>query len=189
MTETLNYDPTDPDAPEFSEDEQNSLEVAEKLGQEENELLAGKYKNAEDLEEAYLELQKKLGSDDDDDEVEDTYLDEDELDLDEATAAGVNLIQDASEEYYDNNGAISAEISPSFSKYSSEAVVIKSTPSATSSGYSSSSNVVSSTSSSSSEDPNFFCRLMYASSSSSALWYLPAYSSDSSFPSFSATAS
>ena len=79
MTETLNYDPTDPDAPEFTEDEQNSLEVAEKLGQEENELLAGKYQNAEDLEAAYLELQKKLGSDDDDDEVEDTTLDEDEV--------------------------------------------------------------------------------------------------------------
>ena len=84
MTETLNYDPTDPDAPEFTEDEQDSIEVAEKLGQEENELLAGKYRNAEDLEEAYLELQKKLGSDDDD-EVEDTTLDEDEVEYDEAT--------------------------------------------------------------------------------------------------------
>ena len=101
MTETLNYDPTDPNAPEFTEDEQNSLEVAEKLGQEENELLAGKFKNAEDLENAYMELQKKLGSSDgeniDDDEVEDTTLDEDEeIEYDEATVAGVNLIQDAS---------------------------------------------------------------------------------------------
>ena len=42
MTETLNYDPTDPDAPELSEDEQDSLEVAEKLGQQESELYAGK---------------------------------------------------------------------------------------------------------------------------------------------------
>ena len=122
MTETLNYDPTDPDAPEFSEDEQNSLEVAEKLGQEENELLAGKYKNAEDLEEAYLELQKKLGSDDDD-EVEDTYLDEDEVELDEATAAGVNLIQDASEEYYGNDGAISAETIEEFAQMDSRDLV------------------------------------------------------------------
>ena len=122
MTETLNYDPTDPDAPEFSEDEQNSLEVAEKLGQEENELLAGKYKNAEDLEEAYLELQKKLGSDDDD-EVEDTYLDEDEVELDEATAAGVNLIQDASEEYYGNDGAISAETMEEFAQMDSRDLV------------------------------------------------------------------
>jgi len=120
MTETLNYDPTDPDAPEFSEDEQNSLEVAEKLGQEENELLAGKYKNAEDLEEAYLELQKKLGSDDDD-EVEDTTLDEDEYD--EATVAGVNLIQDASEEYYENEGAISAETMEEFAKMDSRDLV------------------------------------------------------------------
>ena len=122
MTETLNYDPTDPDAPEFSEDEQNSLEVAEKLGQEENELLAGKYKNAEDLEEAYLELQKKLGSDDDD-EVEDTTLDEDEVELDEVTAAGVNLIQDASEEYYENEGAISAETMEEFAKMDSRDLV------------------------------------------------------------------
>jgi hypothetical protein len=62
MTEKLTYDPTPADAPELSEDEQNSLEVADKLQQEEAELLAGKFKNAEDLENAYLELQKKLGS-------------------------------------------------------------------------------------------------------------------------------
>ena len=112
MTETLNYDPTDPDAPEFSEDEQNSLEVAEKLGQEENELLAGKYKNAEDLEQAYLELQKKLGSDDD--EVEDTTLDEDEVEYDEATVAGIETIQSASDEYYENEGRLSDETMEKF---------------------------------------------------------------------------
>ena len=112
MTETLNYDPTDPDAPEFSEDEQNSLEVAEKLGQEENELLAGKYQNAEDLEHAYLELQKKLGSDDD--EVEDTTLDEDEVEYDEAVVTGIETIQEASDEYYANDGAISEETMEKF---------------------------------------------------------------------------
>ena len=127
MTEKLTYDPTPADAPEFTEDEQNSLEVAERLGQEENELLAGKFKNAEDLENAYMELQKKLGSSDgeniDDDEVEDTTLDEDELDLDDATAAGVNLIQDASEEYYDNDGAISAETMEEFAQMDSRDLV------------------------------------------------------------------
>ena len=114
MTETLNYDPTDPDAPEFSEDEQNSLEVAEKLGQQENELLAGKYQNAEELEQAYLELQKKLGSDDDDDEVEDTTLNEDEVEYDEATVAGIETIQSASDEYYENEGSLSAETMEKF---------------------------------------------------------------------------
>ena len=122
MTETLNYDPTDPNAPEFTEDEQNSLEVAEKLGQEENELLAGKYKNAEDLEEAYLELQKKLGSDDDD-EVEDTTLDEDEVELDEDTMLAVDVIQDASEEYYDSGGTLSAETMEEFAQMDSRDLV------------------------------------------------------------------
>ena len=122
MTETLNYDPTDPDAPEFTEDEQDSLEVAEKLGEQENELLAGKYKSAEDLEEAYLELQKKLGSDDDD-EVEDTTLDEDEVDYDEATVAGIELITEASDEYYANEGQVSAETMQKFQEMSSSDLV------------------------------------------------------------------
>ena len=122
MTETLNYDPTDPNAPEFSEDEQDSLEVAEKLGQEENELLAGKYRNAEDLEEAYLELQKKLGSDDDD-EVEDTTLDEDEIEYDEAVVAGIETIQEASDEYYANDGNISEETLEKFDGMSARDLV------------------------------------------------------------------
>jgi len=64
MTEKLTYDPTPADAPELSEDEQNSLEVADKLQKEEVDLLAGKFQNAEELENAYIELQKKLGSQD-----------------------------------------------------------------------------------------------------------------------------
>ena len=121
MTETLNYDPVDPNAPEFSEDEQNSLEVADKLGQEESELLAGKYENAEQLEEAYLELQRKLGSDDD--EVEDTTLDEDEDEVDEAVVAGIETIQEASEEYYANDGNISEETLEKFDGMSARDLV------------------------------------------------------------------
>ena len=123
MTEKLTYDPTPADAPEFTEDEQDSLEVAEKLGQEESELYAGKYKNAEELEEAYLELQKKLGSDDDDDEVEDTTLDEDEFEYDEATVAGAQLITDASQEYYENEGQLSQETMDKFTEMSSRDLV------------------------------------------------------------------
>jgi len=122
MTETLNYDPTDPDAPEFTEDEQNSLEVAEKLGQQENELLAGKYENAQELEQAYLELQKKLGSDNDD-EVEDTTLDEDDVEVDEAVVAGIETISDASDEYYANDGVLSEETMEKFSQMSSRDLV------------------------------------------------------------------
>ena len=120
MTEKLTYDPTPADAPEFTEEEQNSLEVAEKLGQQENELLAGKYQNAEELEEAYLNLQKKLGSQDTD-EVEDTTLDEDEYP--EEVSDGVNLITQASEEYFENEGAISEETMERFKEMSSSDLV------------------------------------------------------------------
>ena len=42
-------------------DEQDSLAVGEALVTEQESLLAGKYKNAQELEKAYVELQKKLG--------------------------------------------------------------------------------------------------------------------------------
>ena len=122
MTEKLTYDPTPADAPEFTEDEQNSLEVAERLGQEEAELYAGKFENAEELENAYLELQKKLGSpDEDDDEVEDTYLDDDEYP--DEVIEGVDLITTASEEYFENDGAISEETMERFKEMSSSDLV------------------------------------------------------------------
>ena len=122
MTEKLTYDPTPADAPEFTEEEQESLRVADELGEKENELLAGKYQSAEELEEAYLNLQKKLGSQDkDDDEVEDTTLDEDEYP--EEVAEGVDLIQTASEEYFENEGALSEETMERFKEMSSSELV------------------------------------------------------------------
>ena len=121
MTEKLTYDPTPADAPEFTEDEQDSLAVAEKLGQEESELYAGKYQSAEELEEAYINLQKKLGSSDEDDEVEETTFDEDEYP--EEVAEGVDLITTASEEYYENDGAISEETMQRFTEMSSSDLV------------------------------------------------------------------
>jgi len=63
MAETITYDPSDdPQALADAEvrDGEN-LAQGEKMANEQAELLAGKYKNAEDLEAAYLELQKKMG--------------------------------------------------------------------------------------------------------------------------------
>ena len=120
MTEKLTYDPTPADAPEFTEDEQDSLAVAEKLGQQESELYAGKYQSAEELEEAYINLQKKLGTSDDDD-VEDTTLDEDEYP--DEVIEGVDLIQTASEEYFENDGQLSAETMERFTEMSSSELV------------------------------------------------------------------
>ena len=47
--------------PEFNEDELDSLRRGEEA-MAEQEMLAGKFKDAEELEKAYIELQKKLGS-------------------------------------------------------------------------------------------------------------------------------
>ena len=121
MTEKLTYDPTPADAPEFSEDEQDSLRVAEALGQQESELYAGKYQSAEELEEAYINLQKKLGTSDDDDDVEDTTLDDDEYPED--VIEGVDLITTASEEYFENDGQISEETMERFTEMSSSELV------------------------------------------------------------------
>ena len=123
MPEKLTYDPTPADAPEFTADEQDSIAVAEKLGEQESELLAGKYENAEQLEEAYLELQKKLGSNDDDDKAEDTTLDEAEVEYDESVVAGIETIQSASDEYYSNEGQLSEETMEKFGEMSSKDLV------------------------------------------------------------------
>jgi len=42
-------------------DEQDSLQVGEEMMNQQEQLLAGKYKNAEELEKAYVELQSKFG--------------------------------------------------------------------------------------------------------------------------------
>jgi hypothetical protein len=57
---TMTYDASE-NTGELTAEEQESLAVGEKMQQEEAQLLAGKYKDAEELEKAYIELQSKLG--------------------------------------------------------------------------------------------------------------------------------
>ena len=64
MGETITYDAaTDTVSAEgnLTADEQDSLQVGEQMIAEQEGLLAGKYKSPQDLEKAYLELQKKQG--------------------------------------------------------------------------------------------------------------------------------
>ena len=63
MAETLTVNDT-PQQENLTAEEQDSLQVGEQMAEQQGELLAGKYKNAEDLEKAYVELQKKLGDKD-----------------------------------------------------------------------------------------------------------------------------
>ena len=62
MAETLTMNETPANPPEIlNSDEQDSLRIAEQIESGEQPLLAGKFKDPQALEQAYVELQKKLG--------------------------------------------------------------------------------------------------------------------------------
>ena len=77
--QTLTMDES-PETEVLSEEEQDSLKVGEQMEAEQNQLLAGKYKDPKDLEKAYTELEKKLGekSDEVSEEVDSKNETEDE---------------------------------------------------------------------------------------------------------------
>ena len=63
MAETLTFENTQEATTleNLNADEQDSLQVGEAMQEAQDDLLAGKYKDAQELEKAYVELQKKLG--------------------------------------------------------------------------------------------------------------------------------
>ena len=119
MAETMTYDPgTDTVTTENSltPDEQESLEVGEALQEQQEGLLAGKYKNAEDLEKAYGELERKLGEqgNKDSETVDETEVQESDKVSEEEKetsedSAVTTLLESASKEYYDNDNSLSQE--------------------------------------------------------------------------------
>ncbi len=112
------------DAGELNADEEESLKLGEELVSQQEQLLAGKYKDAEALEKAYIELEKKLGGQDQEeitDEAEvDTEAEYDEDDsYDPNDDPAVALINDASEEYWANDQQLTPETIEKFSEMSS----------------------------------------------------------------------
>ena len=102
-------------------DEQDSLAVGEKLVGEQEQLLAGKYKDAQELEKAYVELQKKLGSNEPQEDVEQTSATEETEET--SLSDGASLISSANDEYYANEGKLSEETLEKFSGMSSKELV------------------------------------------------------------------
>ena len=122
MAETLTYDPgtdtvTEGDA--LTPAEQDSLAVGESLEAQQDGLLAGKYENAEQLEKAYVELQKKLGEDGKEavppEAQIETKTEQEEVlpetpeESSEDLTPTAELISAASDEYYNNDGKVSTE--------------------------------------------------------------------------------
>ena len=135
MAETLTVDNTpqteivgESEGVQLTADEQDSLQVGEQITEAQDQLLAGKYKTAEELEKAYGELQKKLGEKGSEDsettgESDDTPESKEETEEKEEakeTSPAVELINEASAEYWDNDQKLSPETIEKFSSMSTK---------------------------------------------------------------------
>ena len=122
MAETLSYEPennTTTLVDNLTPEEQDSLKVGEAISQQEEQLLAGKYKNAQELEKAYVELQKKLGEDSE----EKPEAVEEKPDEAPKLSEGATLISNASDEFYKNGNKLSDETMAKFSSMSSQDLI------------------------------------------------------------------
>ena len=118
--------PGGPAAPEvisteenLTPEEQDSLAVGEQITAQQDQLLAGKYKKAEELEKAYNELQTKLGNQDENLEV----AEPEENRPNPSVAPAVELINSASDEYWSNGEKLSDSTIQKFSSMSSQQLV------------------------------------------------------------------
>ena len=134
MAINLTYDPSDdPEAQEAADQRDvESLEVGEKLAEQQEQLLAGKYKDAEELEQAYLELQQKLGSKEEATEETDVATEPtDELEDESEDLDLENLFPDDNEAQrvfnvaaeLSENGEVSQETMEAISEMSGQEVV------------------------------------------------------------------
>ena len=113
--------PTETVTENLTPEEQDSLAVGEKIAAEQDTLLAGKYKTAEDLEKAYKELESKLGKQDSEPEQAEP---EPEPEAEPASLSdNASIITAASDEYYANDGKLSPETLDKFKGMSSEDLV------------------------------------------------------------------
>jgi hypothetical protein len=125
MSETLSYQPevqTESAPDNLTPEEQDSLAVGEKLQAEQEGLLAGKYKSAEELEKAYVELQKKLGESKEEENTDQASAEPEPEDKPQLSD-GATLITDASKEYFDNGNKLSPETLAKFSSLSSQDLI------------------------------------------------------------------
>ena len=118
----LTYDPTPADQPEFSPEEQESLAIGEQALADQEALLAGKFKDAEALEQAYIELQKKLGTNENETEPAEEVRDEEDTTEEEVNPT-YDLLNKASEEFYNNEGQISPEVMEELGKLDSNELI------------------------------------------------------------------
>ena len=106
----LTYDPTPADQQEFSAEEQDSLRVGQELAEANDQMLAGKFTSAEELEKAYLELQQKLGQGESEEQVQEEVEELESSPLSDALS------------YYAENGKLTDELAQSLDDVSYEEI-------------------------------------------------------------------
>jgi len=116
----LTYDPTPADQPEFNEAEQEALAIGEQAVADQQRMYADKFKDAEALEQAYIELQKKLGTNNED-ATEEVPEEEPSEEVEEPSKA-VELINEASQ-YWAEKGELTDDMRKAFSELSSEELI------------------------------------------------------------------
>jgi len=123
MAEILSYDPAgDPEVVGAIESDQaESLAIGEEMINQANARLAGKYKDAQELEKAYIELEKKLGSRDVQEEETSESEIEDQQEPSEYSTQ-IEAISRAAEEF-NSNGELSEETLAEFEKMSSKELI------------------------------------------------------------------
>ena len=121
MAETLSYqEPQNVTTVDnLTPEEQDSLQVGEQISQQEEQVYAGKYKTAQELEKAYMELQSKLGEQ----EKGETEVAEKEPEDKPTLSEGATLITSATDEYYANGNELSPETLQKFSSMSSQDLI------------------------------------------------------------------
>ena len=122
MAETLSYqEPQNVTTVDnLTPEEQDSLQVGEQLSQQEEQIYAGKYKSAQELEKAYMELQSKLGEQE---EKGETEVAEKEPEDKPTLSEGATLITSATDEYYANGNKLTPETLQKFSSMSSQDLI------------------------------------------------------------------
>ena len=124
MAEILSYDAT-PDAEVMSSiesDEAESLAIGEELMAQHEGMLAGKYKDAQELEKAYMELEKKLGKGSRDESEEEDY-DEEPVEEDSWESNDLSDLLSLAGDEYSENGELSQETLDAFAQMSSQDLV------------------------------------------------------------------
>ena len=121
MAEILSYDPAgDPEViGAVNEDQAESLAIGEEMINQANARLAGKYKDAQELEKAYIELEKKLGSRNEEETQEPEAEDQQEP---TEYSTQIEAISRAAEEF-ESKGELSAETLAEFEKMSSKELI------------------------------------------------------------------